>query len=65
MFLPEDCPLVDHIIKSYKKHYIGKQSLISVVIKPKPRKQPEIVRLPGPLHHSDKQMSGKTDRPVS
>ena len=32
IFLPEDCPLVDHIIKSYKKHHIGKSSLLSVVI---------------------------------
>ena len=32
LFLPEDCPLVDHIIKSYKKHYIGKTSLLSVVV---------------------------------
>ena len=36
MFLPEDCPLVDHIIKSYKKHYIGSQSLLSIVVQPKP-----------------------------
>ena len=28
LFLPEDCPLVDHIIKSYKKHYIGEKSLL-------------------------------------
>jgi hypothetical protein len=35
MFLPEDCPLVDHIIKSYKKHYIGQNSLLSAIEVPK------------------------------
>lgn len=35
LFLPEECPLVDHIIKSYKKHYLGSQSLLSMVVAPK------------------------------
>ena len=43
LFLPEDCPLVDHIIKSYKKHYIGRMSLLSIVIQPKPRVQPQTI----------------------
>jgi len=36
LFLPEECPLVDHIAKSYKKHYIGPKSLLSKAVKPKP-----------------------------
>ena len=39
MFLPEDCPLVEHIIKSYKKHYVGKSSLLASVVKPQPVEQ--------------------------
>jgi hypothetical protein len=34
-FLPEDCPLVDHIIKSYKKHYLGSASLLTLITLPK------------------------------
>ena len=43
LFLPEDCPLVDHIIKSYKKHYIGEKSLLKVVVAPKPRVPPQTI----------------------
>jgi len=52
MFLPEDCPLVDHIIKSYKKHYIGKQSLLSAVIMPKSRTNKPPM---GPPHNQQQQ----------
>ena len=43
LFLPEDCPLVDHIIKSYKKHYIGDSSLLSNIVQPKPRVIPQTI----------------------
>ena len=28
-FLPEDCPLIEHVARSYSKHYIGNNCLIS------------------------------------
>lgn len=34
LFLPEDCPLIDHIIKSYKKHYMGQSSILKSLKKP-------------------------------
>ena len=60
IFLPEDCPLVDHIIKSYKKHYIGKSSLLSVVIQPKPRGRPIV-----PLQSSRSQPMQAEQKPPS
>ena len=66
MFLPEDCPLVDHIIKSYKKHYIGKQSLLSVVVQPIPRNKPATQLTRAIASHTEaKPELQKLDRPVS
>jgi len=66
MFLPEDCPLVDHIIKSYKKHYIGKQSLLSVVVQPRPRnKQPLQVALKSTTEQQLMSSQRATERPAS
>jgi hypothetical protein len=28
-FLPEDCPLIEHIARSYTKHYIGPNCLLT------------------------------------
>lgn len=63
LFLPEECPLVDHIINSYRKHYMGKQSLLSQVERPVMEKNIKRSKSPKPVSIPLSNQTSDTTKP--